>query len=308
MDLENISTEMDEIVPEPSVYTATVNTVQYDTNPNTENTVYVVDAPSVVDPISTTPAIQTTEKVPKMVFIVPYRDRLSQYQFFIKHMKDILEDIPKEDYSIYFIHQCDTRGFNRGAMKNIGFLMVKEKYPDKYKDITLIFNDVDTMPLVKNVIRDYNTQRGIVKHFYGFTYALGGIFSINAGDFERINGFPNLWSWGYEDNEIQVRCKNNRLFIDRSNFSPIFNKDYILLHDDIRRTANRKDFNNFVSKIENGLNTISHLKYTIDESSHLVNVTGFLTMNIYDPAANKTIDLRETSAPFKRNVIGMNFM
>jgi carbamoyltransferase len=83
-------------------------------------------------------------------------------------MSFILEDC--DDYEIYFSHQCDARTFNRGATKNIGFLAIKEKYPDDYKNITFIFNDVDTIPFYK--IFDYETPEGVVKHYYGFKYDL----------------------------------------------------------------------------------------------------------------------------------------
>ena len=55
------------------------------------------------------PEVENTEPVPlvapKLVFIVPYRDRAQQQQFFSAHMNVILEDIPKQDYEIYYIHQ-----------------------------------------------------------------------------------------------------------------------------------------------------------------------------------------------------------
>ena len=86
-------------------------------------------------------------------------------------MSFLLED--QDDYEIYFSHQCDNRTFNRGATKNIGFLAIKEKYPSHYKDISFIFNDVDTIPF--NKIFDYKTEDGVVKHYYGYKYALGGI-------------------------------------------------------------------------------------------------------------------------------------
>ena len=44
-------------------------------------------------------------------------------------MKYILEDISNEDYKIFYVKQCDNRPFNRGALKNIGFIAVKNKYP-----------------------------------------------------------------------------------------------------------------------------------------------------------------------------------
>ena len=94
--------------------------------------------------------------IPKLVFIIPYRDREQQYNFFNRHMKYILEDV--KDYKILFIHQKDKRSFNRGALKNIGFLIEKNLYPDHYKNITLIFNDIDTMPFTKNFF-DFSTIR-----------------------------------------------------------------------------------------------------------------------------------------------------
>jgi hypothetical protein len=48
-----------------------------------------------------------TQTVPKLIFIVPYRDREQQKSFFIRQMLYVLEDINKDDYAIYFAHQCD---------------------------------------------------------------------------------------------------------------------------------------------------------------------------------------------------------
>jgi hypothetical protein len=142
--------------------------------------------------------------VPEVVFVVPYRNREQHKTFFTRYMTDyILKDV-KFRWQILFIHQCDTRAFNRGAMKNLGFKYLKDTYPKYYKDITIVFNDVDTVPYRPGLV-DYQTTRGVVKHFYGFNFALGGLVSIKAGDFEIINGFPNLWGWGFEDNELQLR-------------------------------------------------------------------------------------------------------
>jgi hypothetical protein len=170
-------------------------------------------------------------KIPKRIFIVPYRNRVQHKFFFSKYMSFILED--KDDYEIYFAHQCDARTFNRGAIKNIGFIAAKNKYPNHYKDMTFIFNDVDTIPFTK--IFDYETTHGVVKHYYGFKYALGGIVVMKGSDFERTNGFPGFWGWGMEDNVLQKRCEAVGLTIDRSVFYNIGSPEILQLFDGISR-------------------------------------------------------------------------
>ena len=134
-------------------------------------------------------------------------------------------------------------------MKNIGFLVVKNLYPSEYGKITLVFNDLDTLPYVKNFL-DYDTKPKTIKHFYGVKQTLGGIFSIKASDYETINGFPNYWSWGYEDNMIYNRALKRNLTIDRSVFFPLMDGNIIHLQNLItfiifpqtRHKSDRKKF------------------------------------------------------------------
>jgi len=247
------------------------------------------------------PLVHEEEKViPKLVFIIPYRDRKEHQTFYSNHMKTILEDYSKTDYEIYYIHQCDSRDFNRGAMKNIGFLTVKEKYPEDYQNITLVFNDVDIVPKTKGLF-DYDTTMGTVKHFYGFNFTLGGLFSIKGGDYEKIGGFPNFWSWGYEDNLLQLRAQDAELNIDLSQFYTILDENIIHMNDGLIRTINKSEFDKYLGNTNEGWHSIKNIAKTIDESNGFVNIFSFDTGSEPNSTENKTYDLRMGSQPFKPN-------
>ena len=225
--------------------------------------------------------------------------RSQQQGFFARHMKTVMEDVSKDDYKIYYIHQTDKRDFNRGAMKNIGFLMVKNKYPKHYKNITLVFNDVDTMPYSKNFLK-YATTPGIVKHFYGYKFALGGIVSMTGGDFEKTLGFPNFWAWGYEDNTLKKRVDKHKLKIDYNQFYPIMDKNILQLKDGLKKIVNRTEFDSYMSNSENsGHHSIKNLLYEINEENGFVNVKTFETEKSNNPNENIPYDLRQGTKPFK---------
>jgi hypothetical protein len=243
---------------------------------------------------------------PKFVFIVPYRSRIQHKYYFSNYVTSILKD-SIEPYEIYFSHQCDARSFNRGGTKNIGFLAVKNKYPNNYKDITFVFNDIDTLPFSN--IFDYQTTPGVVKHFYGFEYALGGIVSITGADFEATNGFPNFWGWGMEDNVLQNRCEKIGLQIDRSQFYPIGSPNILQLFDGVSRLINRKD--PWRAQHDNGVDgirSIHKLEYSIDKESKnpldnvhvvdsdlifIVNINTFMTAVRFEHDNYYEYDLRE---------------
>ena len=237
------------------------------------------------------------DSVPKLIFIVPYRDRQQHQEFFANHMKKLMEDYEPKSYKIYYIHQKDTRTFNRGGMKNIGFLMVKDKYPKYYKDITLVFNDVDTMPYTKNFL-NYNTTQGVVKHFYGYKFALGGIVSIKAGDFEKTNGFPNFWAWGYEDNLLKKRVEASGLRISYDQFYPIHDKNILQMKDGFHRIINRKEYDAYMGNTPAGLRNVNNLKYTVNEGTGFVDVTGFDVENPNNPEDLIEYDARKGNRPF----------
>jgi len=242
---------------------------------------------------SSTNGIDELLNIPEIVFVVPYRDREQHKTFFTRYMKDYILQVVKKRWQILYIHQCDKRQFNRGAMKNMGFVYLKEKYPSHYKDITIVFNDVDTVPYKQGLL-NYDTTSGTIKHFFGFTFALGGIVSIKAGDFEMLNGFPNLWGWGFEDNELQIRVKEmfSADAIDRRNFYPFDNPNILTIFHGFNKEVSNKqkeEYGNVAlrrrprnAKYWNGLNTIRDYKYNekeLEDSVIMVNIEKFQTLH-----------------------------
>jgi hypothetical protein len=148
-------------------------------------------------------------------------------------------------------------------MKNIGFLYAKEKYY-YYKDIIFIFNDVDTLPYKKNIL-DFNLEENEIKHYYGFNFTLGGIFAIKGKDFEKINGFPNFWGWGYEDNVILNRALDNKININRTNFFEIGNHNILHLIDEFSKNISLKARNDYIyNNTIDGLNSLKNVNYDYD--------------------------------------------
>jgi hypothetical protein len=238
--------------------------------------------------------------IPKIIFIVPYRDREQQLIFFNRHMEYILEDYQENDKKIMIIHQNDERSFNCGAIKNIGFLIVKQQYPNNYKDITLIFNDVDTLPFTKNFI-NYKTTNNVIKHFYGFKHTLGGIVSITGGDFERINGFPNFWAWGYEDNMFYERAIRSKIAVDRQEFYPFADKNILHFYDGYVKQVNKKEFDRYTNATKEGIYSIYNLEYTYEEGTNTYHINNFDTQYKEDVTAIKEHDLHKGTKPFHHN-------
>jgi len=235
--------------------------------------------------------------IPDVVFIIPYRDREPQRVAFISIMRTMVENI---NCKIIFAHQKDRRPFNRGAMKNAGFIYIKNTYPEHYKNITFVFHDIDVMPWYKGQF-SYQTRMGIVNHFYGFKRGLGGIFAIKGKDFEDVNGFPNYWSWGLEDNILKWR-------VDKLGKKIIYN-EFVQYSDDNKNIIglghgwNRKinDKLEFrarfrINEMIEGIKTLSQVRYTASNMDNIfieLNVNNFETGDNLNSPYIKNIDSKD---------------
>ena len=233
---------------------------------------------------------------PHTVFVIPYRDREQHKVLMDKYIEDLKasRNWDDDDFQAIYAHQCDKRPFNRGAMKNIGFLMVKSLYPMDYKDMNIVFHDVDSIPTDINIF-PYTTASNVCAHYYGFTHVLGGIVVMKGRDFERIGGFPNFWGWGLEDNELQKRVKTAGIEIDRSIFVDIMEFDKIPKIDNQRiKIVNVRESSMYAAREKmDGLEDIKNLNYQI--SNEMGNVFSFTTGRSFEKREFKAHDLKGSS-------------
>ena len=216
------------------------------------------------------------EVVPEKIFIVPYRDREPHKMVFMRVMSHILGD---SNYKILFVHQQDSRPFNRGGMKNIGFLYVKQTWPEHWKNMTLIFHDIDFISFYKNQF-SFDTKQGEVNHFFGYKHTLGGIFAIKGIDYEKTSGFPNIWTWGLEDNIIHERVRALGIKIIYPQFVHAQNetKNIICLWHGWDRLLNPNVGLNKMHHQNDSFWSLSNVKYTnveLEDKISMVNVTNF---------------------------------
>jgi hypothetical protein len=146
--------------------------------------------------------------------IVPYRNRHKHIRRFVLHMVDFLRE---RNFSILVVEQADCLAFNRGALLNIGSLLVPAA---DY----IAFHDVDMLPVDSTC--DYSTPvtgichlAGRVEQFgYGLPYRnyCGGVLLVSRIAFSAINGFSNrYWGWGCEDDDLALRSLVKNIPIER---------------------------------------------------------------------------------------------
>ncbi len=153
----------------------------------------------------------------KLGVIVPYRNRPSQLGEFRRHMTHYLSK-NNIDYNIFIIEQDNAKQFNRGMLLNIGF-----KYAVDNKCDYVVFHDIDMLPIDVDysysnkpihLSTDFLLEEG-EKERDMFDQYFGGVTMFPVKDFKKINGYSNkYWAWGYEDDDLLLRCKENKIQLD----------------------------------------------------------------------------------------------
>lgn len=163
----------------------------------------------------------------KLGVIVPYRNRERHLKVFKEHMSEYLKN-NNIRHEIIIVNQDDAKQFNRGMLLNIGF-----QYAEKLKCDYVVFHDVDMLPIEVDysysdiplhLATDFILGNG-EKTREIFDEYFGGVTMFNMDTFKQINGYSNkYWAWGYEDDDLLLRCKENNITLDTLKLKNFNNK------------------------------------------------------------------------------------
>ena len=148
----------------------------------------------------------------KTVIIIPYRNRQSHLDYWLKNSYPLIKNVVP-NLEVIVVEQITGKPFNRGATLNIGYLYYDN--PEYY----YITQDVDVNPIDSKIIDQYgeNVVNDTFLSIYSDGFTLGGIIKFKGDVFKKINGFPNnYWGWGHEDKDLSNRAEFYNYAIERN--------------------------------------------------------------------------------------------
>ena len=186
----------------------------------------------------------------KLCVVVPFRDRYAHLEPFLDSIIPMLESQGIK-YEIVIVEQTFTKQFNRGMVKNIGYLEVDADY--------YCFHDIDMLPETSDYsYMEFPTHLAVEVEQFGWKLVydafFGGVVLFTKQDFLLIQGYCNeYWGWGAEDDDLRLRCDKKNLKLMRkpgryrslNHMRPIIEEEYQKNLDILRKvqTDNSIEFN-----------------------------------------------------------------
>lgn len=163
----------------------------------------------------------------RLNIVVPYRDRESHLSRFVPAVSAYLARLdPPFSYRVTIVEQDDDGlPFNRGALKNAGFLLgeadsdytclhdvdyLPEDADYGWADdpTAILWYGAETRPIAPD-ISDRNIRNDLESTF-------GGVVLVPNATMRRIDGYSNLyWGWGWEDFDFSLRIRSRQIATGR---------------------------------------------------------------------------------------------
>ena len=205
----------------------------------------------------------------KLGVIVPYRNRYEQLITFKESITKYLES-KNINFELIIVEQDNAKLFNRGMLLNIGF-----KYAKEFECNYVVFHDIDMLPIDVDYLysevplhmaTNFIVEEGEKERSLFDTY-FGGVTMFPSEQFEQIDGYSNkYWGWGYEDNDLLLRCEEKFIQLDTLKIKNLGRKGKALKFNGINsyvKVKNNIDFRSnatfFISFYPDNLE-LNHLK------------------------------------------------
>ena len=194
----------------------------------------------------------------------------------------IKEQYPDYEINIIIVEQSKNKNFNRGKLRNIGFIESKKLNNPDY----VVFQDISVIP--KKGYKYHLPNKKEIIHNYGYSFCLGGLHVWNSSDFKIVNGYPNeYWHYGMEDVELLKRAERLGFRINRKENYDIRKKKSKIpikeveffgsLHQDVHKRYAKYKQNPVETSINDGLNNCN---YTVLNNKELNNNIKIITVEI----------------------------
>ncbi|XP_071081131.1 beta-1,4-N-acetylgalactosaminyltransferase bre-4-like [Haliotis cracherodii] len=150
----------------------------------------------------------------RLAIIIPYRDREVNLKILLNNLHRVLQK-QQAEYAIFVVEQENGTPFNRGLIKNIGYVEAKARC--HFDCFT--FQDVDLVPESERNTYwcgaralHHSRELDILKYRIFYKYHFGGVITLNETFFSTINGYSNLFfMWGGEDDDLFHRLLKKKL-------------------------------------------------------------------------------------------------
>ncbi|XP_046364796.2 beta-1,4-N-acetylgalactosaminyltransferase bre-4-like [Haliotis rufescens] len=156
----------------------------------------------------------------RLAIIIPYRDREVNLKILLNNLHRVLQK-QQAEYAIFVVEQENGTPFNRGLIKNIGY--VEAKALCHFDCFT--FQDVDLVPESERntywcgARALHHSQRlDILKYRIFYKNHFGGVITFNETLFSTVNGYSNLYfTWGGEDDDLFHRLLEKKCPMNSAN-------------------------------------------------------------------------------------------
>ena len=219
------------------------------------------------------------------IIIIPFRERDTHLEYFIKNIIPLLQEhLPNS--KVIVVEQNKGKLFNRGMLLNVGF----KEYENKTK--YFFTHDVDMIPsldIIKSIYTKEDIEMFRIKKIH--CNSLGGIIKVKHDIAFQINGFPNnIWGWGIEDRALYYRCLIKKINItnnDKQSFKIMPHKSNGETYRDKKKQISDIWRQNYINKLDDTQKEeliissgLKNLKYTILERKMIHDMVELIKVDI----------------------------